>query len=475
MISALDPQARSTLESLELDFVLQLEAGPVPELALGVSRQGLWRFDLLNRPRPPAYQEILDGKSVVTVRLETVTDDAGACRTSPAQAAVRVRPHSYVQTLDQVLGVAAELPALACRRMLAGAPLTMRKDAADVVGVHPRDEKRDVARFFTRLAKNFVVGQLRSVLVHPQWNVGVVDTPISCFLNPAFVPQVQWLADLPHSHFLADPFGAQAFPDGPWLAESFDFAAHRGSITATGPGRSATDPPVIELDAHASYPYLVEHDGEIFCIPQIDGAEGIRWFRALEYPTRWEAGDVIVPDALARDATVFCHGGRWWVAFTDARAGADSHLHLWFSDDFRGPWAAHAGNPVKIDVRSARPAGTPFTEAGVLYRPAQDCSTTYGGAVAICRVDALSPTTFSEEVVRTVTTLPGRFDRGTHTLASVGEVTLVDGKRFIFSVPGTARAVRNRLARRRPSPSHGGGSEAPRGSSQSEPEEPATH
>ena len=40
---------------------------------------------------------------------------------------------------------------------------------------------------------------------------------------------------------------------------------------------------------------------------------------------------------------------------------------------------------VKTDVRSARPAGTPFVYQGELYRPAQDCSRTYGGSIVIHR------------------------------------------------------------------------------------------
>src|SRR5213596_456309 len=55
-----------------------------------------------------------------------------------------------------------------------------------------------------------------------------------------------------------------------------------------------------------------------------------------------------------------------------------------------GPWRPHPGNPVKVDVRSSRPAGGPFLFGGNLYRPAQDCSRTYGGGITINRVTHLS-------------------------------------------------------------------------------------
>jgi len=64
--------------------------------------------------------------------------------------------------------------------------------------------------------------------------------------------------------------------------------------------------------------------------------------------------------------------------FTDADDGPLTKLRVWFADDLLGSWCPHPGNPVKPDIRSARPAGTPFVHDGALYRPAQDCSRTYG-------------------------------------------------------------------------------------------------
>src|SRR3569833_971384 len=78
-----------------------------------------------------------------------------------------------------------------------------------------------------------------------------------------------------------------------------------------------------------------------------------------------------------------------------AHLGAD--LHLWYAQDILGPWTPHAANPDKTDVGSARPAGATFESDGVLYRPAQDSSHTYGGRVVINRVLALTPETFREE------------------------------------------------------------------------------
>jgi hypothetical protein len=92
-----------------------------------------------------------------------------------------------------------------------------------------------------------------------------------------------------------------------------------------------------------------------------------------------------------------------------------------------GPWRPHALNPIAVDVRGSRPAGTPFRADGILYRPAQDGTSGYGRAVAINRVDLLTPSDFRETTVRRIAALGGR-GGGIHTLSAVGESTLVDGK-----------------------------------------------
>jgi hypothetical protein len=118
----------------------------------------------------------------------------------------------------------------------------------------------------------------------------------------------------------------------------------------------------------------------------------------------------------------------------------DCKLFLWHAPDPTGPWEPHPGNPVKVDVRSSRPAGTPFEFEGHLYRPAQDCSETYGGGITINRVTQLTPVSFSEEPVATIEARRGSdYAAGVHTLSGSGDLTMIDGKQVVLApglVPG---------------------------------------
>src|SRR5581483_1279473 len=130
------------------------------------------------------------------------------------------------------------------------------------------------------------------------------------------------------------------------------------------------------------------------------------------------------------DPTLFRHDGRWWLFATDPSGGGSEALHAFHADAIGGPWTPHRQNPIASDRRSARPAGRPFTIAGQLYRPAQDCSRTYGGAVHVMAIDALTPDRFSEHIALRLEPDPAwPYPDGLHTLVVDGRRVYIDAKR----------------------------------------------
>ena len=133
----------------------------------------------------------------------------------------------------------------------------------------------------------------------------------------------------------------------------------------------------------------------------------------------------------ARDSTVFHFDDRWWLFCTVAGADPQSihaDLHIWHAPEPWGPWAPHALQPAKTDLRSSRPAGRPFTLDGVLYRPAQDGFPRYGARTVINRVLTLTPSEFAEEVCSVVEPDPlGPYGASLHTIASAGGLVVTDG------------------------------------------------
>lgn len=234
------------------------------------------------------------------------------------------------------------------------------------------------------------------------------------------------------TRFYADPFPIEHRGRVTLFVEDFVHAVGKGIISAVefGPdGPLGTPVPVMEQPGHLSYPFVFERDGEVWMIPESCSAGRIDLFRATAFPGGWVRETTLIDNVVASDATLVEHGGLWWL-FATVRDGGGSYsdaLHLWSAPDFRGPWTPHPGNPVLIDIASARPAGRMVLREGALLRPVQDCRLGYGKALGIARVTRLDGEGFSQEIETILR--PGKLwpGRRLHSLNSAGGLEFIDG------------------------------------------------
>jgi hypothetical protein len=293
-----------------------------------------------------------------------------------------------------------------------------------------------------------------------QWHIGLIRRPITQLLDGYHDQDIEWLRITPEPQAAADPFGLirngrlhvffEYRPHGQLDA----FIAH---VEVDPDGRTSQAQPVLKLSHHLSYPFLFEFRGNLYMLPESCEAGEVMLFRCTEFPDRWERAAVILPGVRSVDNTIVQRDGRWWL-FAGCGEGW-TELHLWWASSPLGPWYAHPRNPVKTDPSSSRPAGTPFTRNGELFRPAMDNAADYGRRVVLNRVTALSPEEFSEDPVTRLEPDSHSFcPKARHTLAAVGDdVTLTDGARRAFTLKprrllGKLRAhsaARRRAARRK--------------------------
>ena len=383
--------------------------------------------------RPVAFWELLAGETVVHATLER--EGAGAIKAGWFAAAA----HSRGQTVDAVCYGAASWVAQACREVDAGLPLDRVTSVADADAPVPAREPSSWDRMALRLvlARRALTLRLGYLFRHEHWNVGIIDAPIERVALGGVARDVRWLAFPKTGRFAADPFGRQEASGIAVCCEEYDYSGRRGFLSAAqvATGRDAVGwRPIVREPYHLSYPYLIEHDGRVYCCPEMSEAEEIALYEATDFPFAWERRTTLVRGFPAADSTIFAYEGRYWLLCTRAGAGADNTcLYAFHADDLFGPWSAHARNPVKVDARSARPGGTPFMRDGRLHRPAQDCAGSYGRRIAIMHVRELTPTEFDETPVAWVEPDPrGPCPDGLHTLSAAGGATLIDGKYHRF-------------------------------------------
>jgi hypothetical protein len=438
------------IRAYDLDFILSFSTEPCPPGLLEVSRHGVWAFRFGDwtryRGNPGGFWEVYDAEPVTAALL---------VRLLPAADAVVVLREGYLRTnlfsaaanREQLLARIAHWPAQVC--------IDIRNDVTDRLMSQPlistvpervAPTRMQLLNYKIRIAARMLRAGMRMLFRHDQWNVGRIDRPISSFLQSGRAASVQWLKPPEPSEFRADPFGVWRDGRLTILYELFSYRSNRGTIAAIAPGRGETSEAVQigpQPAVHLSYPYLIEVDGHLLCIPESHEAAEIGLYEIERFPDRWVKVANLLDGIPIVDATLFQYEGNWWLAGSEpAPKGATCELHLWHAPEISGPWRAHPANPVKLDVRSARPGGTPFYENGILYRPAQDCSTTYGGRVIINRVLTLTTTAFRETHAATVEPDPnGSYPAGLHTLAQAGDITLVDGKRVTFSAAQFVRVL----------------------------------
>jgi hypothetical protein len=434
------------------DVLIRFSYGIIRGEILELPRYGVWSFHHGDVERyrggPPAFWEVMRGDDVSGAILQRLTErlDGGIVLRRGWFSTVK---HSYVRNADRVRLGGTAWPAQMCRDVLAGRTEVL--DAPPTTSTAPIDHdptNRQMCRYFGHMARTWVRHQVGAVARADRWRIGIIDRPIAevAFGRASIEPR--WVdARLPRREYLADPFGVPGRDE--LLAEHYSYGTGIGRLVSVDPEpKQRVTPIAVPFSQHASYPFLVEGGAATTCVPQVTRTGGVRAYELASGGLVLAGERTLIADVEARDPTVVHHDGRWWCFFTDGREGPMSHLHVWWSTALDGPWIAHEGNPVKIDVRSARPAGTPFVHDGALHRPAQDCSSTYGGGLVVNRVVRLTADAFEEvPVARIVPTGSWRDAAGCHTLSAWGERTLIDAHWRVICPPALRTELRARVRR----------------------------
>ncbi|MGA7096474.1 MAG: hypothetical protein WB245_02780 [Acidimicrobiia bacterium] len=445
------PEDLDTIREAGLDLIIRFAFGIIKGEILEAARYGVWSFhhgdERAYRGQPPGFWEIVEGERTMGAILQRITErlDGG---TVLHRGTFRVTAHSYKRTRDDAFFGSADFVTTAVKRLIGG-------DDSVVTGEPSHTDARvrrspgnwTMTRFLTGQALRFLATQWRGLTRAAIWTVGFADSPIHAFLDGS-TPPIHWAAEQGKGRYLADPFPDPSGLTGVVLVEDYRHETHRGVISAVELEGDAKAREVLDTGVHASYPYLIEDDGVIYCIPETYQANQLRLYRAVEFPDRWDLESTFLDGVAALDPTIVHHEGRWWLFCTVEGSDANTKLHVFHAPRLAGPWAPHSLNPVKTNISSSRPGGTPFVHEGTLFRPAQDGSASYGGGVTINRVDLLTPDDFREtEVARIGPPAKGRYRDGIHTLSAQGGRTIVDGRRDTFVFASFMRELRARLSR----------------------------
>lgn len=459
-----EPEDLEAIAAHNLDFILRFSFGIIRGEILEVARFGVWSFhhgdEQAYRGAPPCFWEIARGEHVTGAILQRLTErlDGGVVL---KKGYFKTVSHSYHRNLDTVLLGSAHWPAEVCRDLHQGVSTYIDSVPVETdAPVYRKPGNLQVIATWWKMTVSFLIKALRYFFREEDWAIQVhersVRETLSAIQDGTPLAAADWIRRPGTRGYWADPFVVEHEDRWYLLLEDFDHCQGRGTarvLPLAEAGQDGRATHGLPTDGHTSYPSIVEYDGRIYCVPETIERREIALLEGVAFPADWKKVAVLLEDVEAADPTLFEHGDLWWLFYTDAERDPDRELFAWYAHDLLGEWRPHLRNPIKIDVRSARPAGPPFECDGELYRPSQDCSRTYGGAVVLSRIDRLTPTEFEEVVVGTLAPDPdGAYPDGVHTLGVHPDLTVIDAKRFVFvpcAIWRRLRTLPGRLLRNR--------------------------
>ena len=401
---------------LEMDLDVAFALGDMDETPLdGMARLGVWRFQVDGAAEVAAGEPVTG--SALAVRLAP-----GAAPRIACQSWARTHPFSVSRNRRSLVQKTAEFPLRALREA--------QRSGREWL------EQRPLMRNGARGARHSVlpvVGRIlrRSVekaVAIEQWSLAFsfgrreLDPALDGFTR--IVP--------PADRDWSEPFALEK--NGRYYVFFKELVrgaakAHIAMLELEPDGRWSAPVRVLERDYHLSHPFVLEHDGQLYLVPESAQNRTVEAYRCVDFPRRWRLERVLLDGVRLVDATLHRSAAGLWL-FANGAAGEgevfNDELFLFQAAGLLDEWQPHPRNPVRSDVRCTRPAGALYWRNGALYRPAQICVPRYGAGIALNRVLRLTPEAYAERAVESIVPPAGGALLGLHTVNRAGGLIVAD-------------------------------------------------
>ena len=440
------------IKSYGLDFILRFGFDIVRGEILSSARYGIWSFhhddERVVRGGPPGFWEFMRGIPENGVILQQLTDslDKGLII---KRMNLNTTLHSYKEHLDKLYFESEILPLQVCNELTVGGDFHPQLSNSKAPIIHPPVNLQMMKYFWLCLWRRLKFN-LDFLFRQEDWNVGYCMMPIDKFISHKNKELIDIQCFKPNkSEYFADPFVITTRKDTYIFFEWFsnvngksDLAVARKSENFERYHR------ISDFPEHRSYPFVIEHDNAIYCIPEAYKTGKVSLYRFDEDDLNlYHQCDLIEGQALT-DPTLFNHDGKWFL-FVTPQKNSHTHLNIYVADDIFGPYKEHCGNPVKVDCANSRPAGKIMNINGMLVRPAQNSTEHYGQSIALNKIVQISEYQYKEEYLEEISPITGAtYDKGIHTINGDGSCTVIDAKRFVFTWRGFMQQMKVKLKMR---------------------------
>lgn len=269
------------------------------------------------------------------------------------------------------------------------------------------------------------------------WNIGFATTTPEELIEHKKLGKVEWLKHSYRDRFFADPFVySQSDTEIIVFVEELEFDKPIGRLTElvvdVKSKKLLRKYTLLELDSHLSYPAIIRNEGEVFVCPENGSAGKLTLYKYDKELHKLLPVKVMIEEALA-DATIRKIGDVYYM-FATKVPNTQEDLYLYQSTHFDGDY-----NEVGLVTKGrehSRPAGDLFDVEGEFYRPAQNCSKRYGGAVEVMKCSISSDNRYSEAHCFSLNPTSFRYNIGLHTINFYEGGCVIDGYGYLYPIMG---------------------------------------
>jgi len=404
---------------------------------LSASKFGIWSYHNGDseyiRGGPSGFWEVFENHAVTGATLQILTDelDKGPVlsKTFSSTAIFSVsqnRSNSYWNALSLLPRKLQELQRIGEQAFIdkiAEYNRTVRLSSR----IRTCPKNREFFIFFVKKILLLARYKLSKLCYLPQW--GLMFDLGDAVTRP-FRQYKKLMA--PRDRFWADPF--VIYKDNRYYIYveemKYNDKGHISLIVMDEQGHCEKPVRILEKPYHLSYPFIFSWQGNHYMIPESGANRTVDVYRLEHFPAKWTFHATLLSKIKAADTTLYFYQNRWWL-FTNIQQNMGTanwvELFLFYADSpFSDNWISHPQNPIVSDVRRARPAGSIYEQHGKLFRPAQDCSKTYGYGIRVHQILTMNEQEYHEVEVRYIEPDWDSSIKGIHTINKAHNLTIVD-------------------------------------------------
>lgn len=266
---------------------------------------------------------------------------------------------------------------------------------------------------------------LRKYSYENKWNIGFVQENLSEILSSNKPLTIKWLKHNCKNSWFADPFIVNILNNDIYiLVEEYHDPIKRGRISRLIVDKESYElkqkDTVLELSTHLSFPAILRKGNKIFIYPE-NSASGKLVMYEYDYINNICTNHQTLSNIPLTDAIITNIANEQYIISTQLPHPNSNILGKYSSNNLIQEFI--------FDSKIARNAGDWFEYNNKLYRPAQDCNKTYGGAVIIQEVTTVN-NTLQFKNIRRIESTHSIYNEGLHTFNFYKNLIVIDAKGY---------------------------------------------